>query len=88
MCLPSRCLAVDVSSDFTAPSFGRHVTIVKTFASCFGGLGFEFRPRNGYREGGLRYLLVCSYSEVRFLSHPLQFIIYNDRAFYSDNLII
>jgi hypothetical protein len=27
VCLPSTCLAVDVSSDFTIPAFGRHVTI-------------------------------------------------------------
>jgi hypothetical protein len=26
MCLPSSCLAIDVSSDFTIPAFGRHVT--------------------------------------------------------------
>jgi hypothetical protein len=26
-CLPSRCLPMDVSSDFTIPAFGRHVTI-------------------------------------------------------------
>jgi hypothetical protein len=27
ICLPSSCLSVDVSSDFTVPAFGRHVTI-------------------------------------------------------------
>jgi hypothetical protein len=27
MCLPSRCLAMNVCSDFTIPAFGRHVTI-------------------------------------------------------------
>jgi hypothetical protein len=27
MCLPSRCLAMDVSSDFTIPDFGHYVTI-------------------------------------------------------------
>jgi hypothetical protein len=27
MCLPSRCLAMNVYSDFTIPAFGRHVTI-------------------------------------------------------------
>jgi hypothetical protein len=27
MCLPSRCLTTNVSSDFTIPAFGRHVTI-------------------------------------------------------------
>jgi hypothetical protein len=27
-CLPSSCLAVDVSFDFTVPSFGRYVTIL------------------------------------------------------------
>jgi hypothetical protein len=27
MCLPSRWVAMDVSSDFTIPDFGRHVTI-------------------------------------------------------------
>jgi hypothetical protein len=28
MCLPSRCLAIYVYSDFTIPAFGRHVTIL------------------------------------------------------------
>jgi hypothetical protein len=27
MCLPSRCLAMNVYSDFAIPAFGRHVTI-------------------------------------------------------------
>jgi hypothetical protein len=27
MCLPSRCLVINVYSDFTIPAFGRHVTI-------------------------------------------------------------
>jgi hypothetical protein len=27
MCLPSRCLAINVYSDFTIPAFQRHVTI-------------------------------------------------------------
>jgi hypothetical protein len=27
MCLPSCCLAMDVTSDFTIPAFGRHVRI-------------------------------------------------------------
>jgi hypothetical protein len=27
MCLPNRCLAMNVYSDFTTPAFGRHVTI-------------------------------------------------------------
>jgi hypothetical protein len=27
MCLPSRCLAVNVYSDFAIPAFGHHVTI-------------------------------------------------------------
>jgi hypothetical protein len=29
MCLPSRCVAMNVYSDFTIPVFGRHVTIRK-----------------------------------------------------------
>jgi hypothetical protein len=29
MCLPSSCLAMDVSSDFTIPAFGRHVTVTR-----------------------------------------------------------
>jgi hypothetical protein len=28
ICLPSSCLAMDVSSDFTFPAFGHHVTII------------------------------------------------------------
>jgi hypothetical protein len=28
MCLPSRCLAINVYSDFTVPAFGRHVTLL------------------------------------------------------------
>jgi hypothetical protein len=31
MCLPSRCLAKNVYSDFTIPAFGRHVTITFVF---------------------------------------------------------
>jgi hypothetical protein len=27
ICLPSRCLAMDVSYEFTIPAFGRHVTV-------------------------------------------------------------
>jgi hypothetical protein len=27
MCLPSRCLAMNIYSDFTIPAFGRHVTV-------------------------------------------------------------
>jgi hypothetical protein len=27
MCLPSRCLAMNMYSDFTIPAFGRHVTV-------------------------------------------------------------
>jgi hypothetical protein len=47
MCLLSSCLAVDVSSDFTIPAFGRHVTIINTFPSCFGGLCLNFGPETG-----------------------------------------
>jgi hypothetical protein len=32
MCLPSRCLAMNVSSDFVIPPFGRHVTILTLLA--------------------------------------------------------
>jgi hypothetical protein len=28
MCLPSRCLAVNVYSDFAIPAFERHVTVL------------------------------------------------------------
>jgi hypothetical protein len=31
MCLPSRCLAMDVYYDFAVPSFRRHVTIRRLF---------------------------------------------------------
>jgi hypothetical protein len=34
MCLPTRCLAMDVYSDFTVPAFGRHV-IVFSFSICY-----------------------------------------------------
>jgi hypothetical protein len=34
MCLPSSCLVMDVSSDFTIPAFGRHDTIWITCAYC------------------------------------------------------
>jgi hypothetical protein len=33
ICLPSRCLAMNVCSDLTIPAFGRHVTIRKVGAS-------------------------------------------------------
>jgi hypothetical protein len=39
MCLPSRCLIMDVSYDFIIPDFGRHVTIrnvsIHIFNICF-----------------------------------------------------
>jgi hypothetical protein len=31
MCLPSRCLAINVYSGFTIPAFGRHVTVCKKY---------------------------------------------------------
>jgi hypothetical protein len=35
ICLPSRCLAMKVYSDFTIPAFGRHVTLLlKIFPCC------------------------------------------------------
>jgi hypothetical protein len=36
MCLPSRCLAMNIYSDFTIPAFGRHVTICFYFSSTYG----------------------------------------------------
>jgi hypothetical protein len=38
MCLPSSCLAMDVSSDFTVPAFGHHVT---TLCSCLKNWRFK-----------------------------------------------
>jgi hypothetical protein len=35
MCLPSRCLAMNVYSDFTTPAFGRHVTIFSRIYTSF-----------------------------------------------------
>jgi hypothetical protein len=35
MCLPSRCLAMHVYSDFTISTIGRHVTIYFKWSSCF-----------------------------------------------------
>jgi hypothetical protein len=29
MCLPSSCMAMDFSSDFTIPAFGHHVTVLR-----------------------------------------------------------
>jgi hypothetical protein len=57
-CLPRSCLAMDVSSDFTIPDFGRRVTILKVLSSgitwcshfrvnwCF-LLGLFFDPEEG-----------------------------------------
>jgi hypothetical protein len=35
MCLPSRCLAINVYSDFVIPTFGHHVTICKYVCSTY-----------------------------------------------------
>jgi hypothetical protein len=43
MCLPSRCLAMNVYSDFIIPAFGHHVTIYKYFNMFPSNIRSEFK---------------------------------------------
>jgi hypothetical protein len=60
-CLPSRCLEMNVCSDFTIPSFGLHVTLYTAYSSIYRGciLLTEYVP----------FLIIhrinCSYSSVQ-----------------------
>jgi hypothetical protein len=80
MCLPSRCLAMNVYSDFAIPAFGRYVTvIIRTIC-------FEIKEMSIYPTRRIWFFFFCTISNYYFPLSSLNrlIVLMETKTFFSE----